>query len=165
MTFTKNTDVEQHWSKICDLMNKCFFCAIATVNEDGSPHITPIGSVILREDCTGYFIQAFTVKMLKNLERDPRVCILSVNASFLFWVLALLMGYFPTPPAVRLRGVVGAKREGTKEQLGAFRQQVRFARVLKGYDLLWGNLKYIRDIRFESFEPVQLGTMTRDVWQ
>ena len=31
----------------------CMHYALATVNEDGSPHITPIGSLILRADLSG----------------------------------------------------------------------------------------------------------------
>jgi hypothetical protein len=37
--------------------------------------------------------------------------------------------------------------------------------MFKGHDLLWSRLKYVRDVTFDSFEPVHAGLMTRGLWQ
>ena len=90
--------------------------AVATVNEDGSPHVTPIGALFLRENRTGFYFDEFPVNMSKNLERNPRVCILAVNSNPTFWQKSLLAGKFETPPAVRLLGSVGKKEKGQKKK-------------------------------------------------
>ena len=52
-------DIGDSWAKIRALfrnaLGSCGHCALATVNEDGSPHVTPIGAIFLREDQTGFF--------------------------------------------------------------------------------------------------------------
>jgi hypothetical protein len=32
-------------------------------------------------------------------------------------------------------------------------------------DLTWGNLRYVREIRFDSCEPITIGTLTRAAWK
>ena len=135
--------------------------AVATVNEDGSPHVTPIGALFLRENRTGFYFDEFPVNMSKNLERNPRVCILAVNSNPTFWQKSLLAGKFETPPAVRLLGSVGKKREGTKEEIAMWQNHVKLAQGTKGYDLMWKNMRMVRDIYFDSFEPVLMGEMTQ----
>jgi len=48
----------QHWETIRAVFEEgyksCSHFAVATVNEDGSPHVTPIGALILRKDQTGF---------------------------------------------------------------------------------------------------------------
>ncbi len=58
--------------------------------------------------------------MPENLRRNPRVCILAVNADKLFWVRSLMDGKFSAPPAVRLMGTVGELREATSEEIAAW---------------------------------------------
>ncbi len=139
--------------------------AVATVNEDGSPHVTPIGALFLRENRTGFYFDEFPVNMSKNLERNPRVCILAVNSNPTFWQKSLLAGKFEAPPAVRLLGSVGKKREGTKEEIAMWQNHVKLAQGTKGYDLMWKNMRMARDIYFDSFEPVLMGEMTQVLWQ
>jgi hypothetical protein len=91
----------------------CMHFSMATVNEDGSPHLTPIGSLILREDPTGYFFDEYCTRTRDNLSRNPRVCFLAVNADRTFWVKSLIVGKFSAPPAVRLMGTVKELREAT----------------------------------------------------
>jgi len=99
--------------------------ALASVNEDGSPHLTPIGALFLRENKTGFYFDVFSVKMSNNLDRDQRVCVLAVK----------------------------------------WEKHTEFARGMKGYELLWGNMRFVRDIYFDSFEPVNMGEMTQDLWK
>ena len=93
----------------------CMHFAMATVNADGSPHITPIGSLILREDPTGYFFDEYCTRTRENLSRNPRVCFLAVNADRTFLVKSLIKGKFSAPPAVRLMGTVKELREATPD--------------------------------------------------
>lgn len=33
-----------------------------------------------------------------------------------------------------------------------------------GFHLLWGDLRYVRELRFESASPIELGKMTAELW-
>ena len=134
--------------------------SMATVNEDGSPHITPIGSLILREDPTGFFFDEYCTKTRANIARNPRVCFLAVNADRSFWVKSLIMGKFSAPPAVRLMGTVKELREATPDEIAAWQSRVAFARPTRGYQIMWGGMHSVRDVQFDSFEPMSSGKMT-----
>ena len=138
----------------------CMHFSMATVNEDGSPHITPIGSLILREDPTGYVFDEYCTRTRENLSRNPRVCFLAVNADRTFWVKSLIKGKFATSPAVRLMGTFGELREATPEEIAAWQSRVAFARPTRGYQIMWGRMHSVRDIQFDSFEPMSTGAMT-----
>ena len=138
----------------------CMHFAMATVNENGSPHITPIGSLILREDPTGYFFDEYCTRTRENIARNPRVCFLAVNADRSFWVKSLIKGKFYASPAVRLMGTVGELREATPEEIAAWQSRVAFARPTRGYQIMWGRMHSVRNIQFDSFEPMSTGKMT-----
>ena len=138
----------------------CMHFAMATVNENGSPHITPIGSLILREDPTGYFFDEYCTRTRENIARNPRVCFLAVNADRSFWVKSLIKGKFYASPAVRLMGTVGELREATPEEIAAWQSRVAFARPTRGYQIMWGRMHSVRDVQFDSFEPMSTGKMT-----
>jgi len=162
-------EIDKYWETIQmafqSSLGSSMHYAVATVNEDGSPHVTPIGTLFLRENRTGFYFDEFPVNMSKNLERNPRVCILAVNSNPTFWQKSLLAGKFETPPAVRLLGSVGKKREGTKEEIAMWQNHVKLAQGTKGYDLMWKNMRMVRDIYFDSFEPILMGEMTQVLWQ
>jgi uncharacterized protein len=162
-------EIINHWKTIREIFEEayksCSHLAIATVNEDGSPHVTPIGALFLREDQTGFYFEEYPSKMPENLKRNPRVCILAVNADKLFWAKSLLEGKFAAPPAVRLTGTAGELREATSQERVEWQKRVALAKVTRGYHLLrWDRFGHVRDIRFESFEPVDLGDMTNRFW-
>ena len=160
-------EIDKHWETIRSVFEEgyksCVHFAVATVNEDGSPHITPIGALILRSNQTGFYFEENPKKMPRNLKRNPRVCVLAVNADKLFWGKSLLEGKFATPPAVRLAGTVGELRDATADEVAAWQEKIAIAKGTKGYKLLWGKFAQVRDITFDSFEPVELGEMTRDI--
>ncbi|MBN2463034.1 MAG: pyridoxamine 5'-phosphate oxidase family protein [Dehalococcoidia bacterium] len=161
-------EISTHWETIRKIFDEayksCSHFAIATVNDDGSPHVTPIGALFLRMDQTGFYFEEYPSKMPENLKRNPRVCILAVNADKLFWARSLMDGKFSAPPAVRLMGTVGELREATSEESAAWHKRIALAKGLKGYRLMWERMGRVRDIRFESFEPVYLGKMTGGLW-
>ncbi len=82
-------EIGKHWKTIQVVFQESrgssTHYAVATVNEDGSPHVTPIGALFLRENNTGFYFDEFPVNMSRNLERNPRVCILAVNSNPTFW--------------------------------------------------------------------------------
>ena len=162
-------EIGKHWKIIQMLFQESrgssLHYAVATVNADGSPHITPIGALLLREDKTGFYFDEFPVYMARNLEREPRVCILAVNSSPQFWQKSLVAGRFETPPAVRLMGTAGKRREGTEEEIALWQDHVKLARGTKGHDIMWKNMRMVRDISFDAFGPVLCGEMTEGLWK
>jgi uncharacterized protein len=162
-------EIGDHWEEIRavfeEAFKSCSHFAVATVNEDGSPHVTPIGALILRENQTGYYFEEYPQKMASNLNRNAKVCILAVNADKKFWGIALLEGRFKTPPAVRLTGTAGELRKATPDEIAVWQQRIAVAKGTKGYTLLWEKMANVRDISFDSFEPVYTGEMTEGLWR
>jgi len=163
-------NVIDHWRGIrrvfAAAFASSFHFAIATVGADGEPCVTPIGSVVLTEPGRGFYFEEFPTRLPRNLRRDPRVSILGVNSSRLFWLRALLFGRFPAPPAIRLSGrVVGEPRDATAGELALWQRRVSSLRRLRGYALLWGRLRRVRDLEIDIAEPVLLGPMTAGLWK
>jgi len=138
-----------------------FHYAIATVGEDGAPHLTPIGSVLLNEPGRGIFFDIFSSQLSQNLDRDPRVCVMAVDSGKSFWLTSLARGRFAAPPALRLSGIAGPRRPATLTEKQRWLRRVRPVRRFKGHQLLWGNLAHVRDLTFHTSLPVLFGTMTR----
>jgi hypothetical protein len=161
-------DINGHWERIRKVFRDAFrsslHYAVATVNEDGTPHITPIGSIVLQDGNRGFYCEEYPRKLPRNLKVNQRVCILAVNSSKWYWVKSLFLGKFSSPPGVRLMGRAGERRKATDEEMGAWLRRIRPLRWFKGYDLLWSNMHYIREITFDAFEPIQSGKMTKDLW-
>ena len=161
--------IGKHWQTIRALFEQayqsCLHFAIATVNEDGSPHVTPIGALILRNDPSGFYFEENPVRMPRNLKGNPRVCILALNADKQFWGNALINGKFSTPPAVRLLGIAGPLRQATPDEVALWQEKIALVRSTKGYQLLWSSFSRVRDIVFDSFEPVDVGAMTDELWK
>jgi uncharacterized protein len=161
-------EIGKHWETIRSVFEEgyktCFHFAVATVNEDGAPHVTPIGALILRDNQTGFYFEENPIRMPRNLKRNPRVCILAVNADKGFWVNSLIQGNFTAPPAVRLMGRVGELRKATADEVEAWQVKIAIAKGTKGYSLMWEKFARVKDITFDSFEPVLVGEMTKGLW-
>lgn len=156
------------WSSIRRLFSQTFqtsfHFAVATVNPDGTPHVTPIGSMILRDNGKGFFFEEFLGATARNFLNDRRICVLAVHTSRWLLLKSLLLGRFTSLPAIRLTGTVGEKREATPEEMRLFHKRVGRYHFLKGYDLLWSRLQYVRDVTFDAALPVRAGAMTRGLW-
>ncbi len=161
-------DIITHWDTICDVFEKTLkttgFCAMATVNPDGSPHVTPIGSLILHAPGQAYYFEKFPKGMRRNLDQNPQVCVLAAHGGFWSTMASLFRGRYTTAPGVRLLGMAGELRSATEAEERLWLERVKIFRRLKGYDLLWKDMTQVRDIRFDSFEPVRVGLMTRGLW-
>ena len=161
--------LKENWKVIKRLFNRSFnssfHYALASVNEHGEPHVTPIGSLMLHEPGHGVYFEEFTRQLTRNFQHNKEVCVLAVNSSRWFWIKSLFNGRFASPPAIRLYGTVGKVREATEKEISLWRHRVRWTRISKGYTLMWKNMKMVRDINFSRVEPVNMGTMTQDAWK
>src|SRR6266542_4115868 len=52
-----------------------FHFAVATVDDDGFPQVTPIGSLVLGEVGRAIYTESYALGLGKRLERDPRLCV------------------------------------------------------------------------------------------
>ncbi|MBW2564118.1 MAG: pyridoxamine 5'-phosphate oxidase family protein [Deltaproteobacteria bacterium] len=161
-------DVTENWEDVKELFKKSFkssfHYAIATVNEDGGPHVTPIGSLILGKLGYGFYFEEFPRQLPNNFKINKQVCVLAVNSSRWFWFKSLVAGRFSSPPAVRLHGTVGEIREATEKEIKLWHNRVKPVSFSKGHAMMWTNMKMVREIEFTRIEPVHMGEMTRDTW-
>ncbi len=160
---------DQHWSNILKFFGNYThataspalpYCAFSTVNEDGSPRVAPYTSLILGENMQGFYLDELSHHTSSNLERDQRICVLIVKNNKWFWIKTLIFGRFDHPPGIRLMGKVGKKREATELEIRAFKKPLRSLKFFKGYEPIWGFMKYGREIYFDAFETVKCRTMT-----
>ena len=162
-------DMEAHWKLIRRTVNHALktnrFCAVATINADGSPRISPIGSLFLGETGKGIYFERFPKEMRENLERDQRICVLAVSGGFGYWCRALFRGRFDSPPGLRLMGRAGVRRPATPKEMEQWQQRVRPFRRFKGYRLLWTDMRFVRDVTFDNFDPLRLGPMASGLWE
>jgi hypothetical protein len=145
---------------VADAFRSSLHCSVATLNEDGSPHLTPIGSVLLTEAGKGIYFEIFATQLARNLERDPRLEVMAVHGGKGFWLSALARGRFSRPPGFRLSGKAGPRRLASAEEQRRWRRKVRRLRRLRGHDLLWGQLTHVRDLSFDAVTPVRIGALT-----
>lgn len=155
----------QDWEKarrtVQNAVKSSLHCSIASRNLDGSPHITPIGSVVLLPEVgRGLWIDMFNRQLAANLTEDPRVTILAVDSGRLFWLRSLLGGSFVRPPGVRLGAEVSAPRPTTPAEVTRFQSFVGPGLRTKGGKMLWGRLTTARDLRIDSIVPLRIGPMT-----
>jgi hypothetical protein len=157
--------IDEHWADIKQLFRQSFrssfHYAVASVNENGEPHVTPIGSLILGKPGHGLYFEEFPKQLPRNLQTNKQVCVLAVNSSRWFWIKSLLGGKFTSPPAVRLYGTVGEVRDATQKEVKLWQHRVKRVSFTKGHALMWAEMRMVRDIEFSRVEPVHMGEMTR----
>ena len=157
-----------YWHEIRQVCNDAFrsslHYSIASVTEDGTPHVTPIGSLLLCEPGHAIYFEEFTRHMPHNFSHNAKVCVLAVNSGRWFWLKALLRGRFSDPPAIRLHGTVGAPRAATPEEADLWGRRVRRFRRTRGYAIMWAHMTTVRDIHFSKVEGIHIGAMTQAVW-
>lgn len=160
--------MQEQWPAIKDLFRQSFqssfHFSVASVDESGEPHVTPIGSLILGEPGHGIYFDEFPIKLSRNLETNNQICVLAVNSNRWFWLQSLFRGRFTSPPAVRLYGTVGEPRAATEKEVQLWQRRVKRVSSTKGHAIMWANMSTVRDIEFSRMEPVNLGEMTRDTY-
>lgn len=162
-------NIKDNWTLIRQVFDKGFktnkYYSVASVDEEGNPHVTPIGSLILRDDCTGFFSERFPEKSRQNFKTNNRVSIMAINTGFFYWFKSIRKGVFESPPGVRIYGRVGQRRKVTDEERSLWLKKVKIAKGTKGYNLLWKDMAQVRDIHFDDVRPVTTGVMTQDLWK
>jgi hypothetical protein len=152
---------EIYKSKIKPLFAKAMFTSVATVTEDGIPHVSPIGSVFLINKDKGFYLEKFTKNIPKNSKNMPYATLMSVNVSKWFWMKSLLKGQFKTPPAIRMVVKIGELREKSEQEASAFKKRVSLFKMTKGYALMWKDMSLIREFEIVDYKPVFIGKMTK----
>ncbi|MEM9552807.1 MAG: pyridoxamine 5'-phosphate oxidase family protein [Acidobacteriota bacterium] len=153
-------DLYDDWNEIRHLFAHSRYASIASVDAEGSPHVSPIGSLVLdREPGRGFWFEVFTRQLPRNLDAETRFCAMAVDMRLGLWARALLMGRFPSAPSVRLSGVAGVRREPTAREVELFEKRVRAVRWTRGAKLLWRDFKWGREVTFDRLLPVRIGRM------
>ncbi len=137
-----------------------FHVAVATVDENNNPTVSPIGSLFLNADQTGFFLEKFTTSVAKNYRSNKNVCILSVNSGKWFWFKSIFKGRFKPSPGIKLYGTLQPKREATAVELNRMNQRFQIVKGFKGYKLLWEDMRMVRPIVFTKAEFIKIGKMT-----
>jgi uncharacterized protein len=105
-----------------------------------------VGTVFLRDDSTGFYFDQYTSALGRNIDADPRVCLMAVDTGRVFWLRSLITRRFITPPAVRLFGTAGPLRSATRLELEQVRRSVRKTQWSKGGKRLWSDVSHVRDV-------------------
>lgn len=159
------TNLNVNWPSIVEHFQKSIltsrYFTFSTINPDGSAHATPIASLVLNDNCTGYYSDVFPGRMANNLKADQRICILAVRMGFWYWLKSIFTGRFEGWPAIRLYGAAGERRKAQAGEIHRWRKRMKHLKGTKGYNLLWKDVDVVRDITFTHYEPIRLGAMTR----
>jgi uncharacterized pyridoxamine 5'-phosphate oxidase family protein len=158
-------DIISGWADIRKHFTKCFrtnfHVAVASVDKDNNPTVTPIGSLFLNDNQTGFYFEKFPAKLPENHKTNTQVCILAVNSDSFFWLASLFRGRFKTNPAIKLYGRLGEKRKATEREIERLNARMKTTKWLKGNTYLWGEMEFVRDITFTKAEKINLGKMTQ----
>ena len=160
-------DVISDWQRIRDHFNRSFLAnfhmSIASVDANCQPTVTPIGSLFLNDDQTGFYFEKYPTKLPKHAEVNKSICVLAVDSSTIFWLKALFKGRFNRYPAVKLYGELGIRREATEKEIKRLNRRMRATKGLRGNAYLWGEMKYVRAVTFNRAEKINLGKMTESL--
>ncbi len=158
-------DINSNWKVIKRHFNKSFrtnyYVSIATVDKDNNPTVTPIGSLFLNNNKTGFYFEKYPAKLPDNAQNNPNVCVLAVNSNIWFWLKSLFIGEFKNYPAIKLFGQLGDKRKATDIEVRRLNSRMKITKGFKGNLYLWGKMEYVRDISFTKAEKINLGEMTK----
>ena len=104
-------DLKLNWDKIRKHFNRSFssnfHVSIASIGADDTPTVTPIGSLFLNNDQTGFYFEKYPSKLQTYSGINKKICVLAVNSNTWFWIKSLFIGRFNKYPAIKLYGVLG----------------------------------------------------------
>lgn len=160
-------DIKTDWYKIRDHFNKSFrsnfHVSIASVDPENNPTVTPIGSLFLRKNQTGFYFEKYPSKLPLHANDNKNICVLAVNSTTLFWIKSLFMGKFKSYPAIKLYGKLGQRREAAEIEIRRLKSRMKTTKGMNGNKYLWGDMKFVRDITFTKAEKINLGEMTKNL--
>jgi len=132
---------------------------IASVSKEGMPNITPIGTVFLNEDGTGFLFDSFSQQLAENLKLNNNVCISAVNSSKFFWLLSFIKGQFDDYPGVRLYTKLGKLRLATDQEKLLVNTRIRSLKWTKGSKLIWSDFTHVREFKVDNYRWIQYPNM------
>lgn len=157
-------DLKAEWNLIRKHFNKSFsrnlFISIASVDVNNNPTVTPIGSLFLNKNQTGFYFEKYPTKLPLNAKTNCNICALAVNNSKWFWVKSLYLGKFKSNPGIKLYGQLGEQRKATDYEISRLNKRMKATKGLKGNSYLWQKMEHVRDITFTKVETINLGKMT-----
>ncbi|RLD84743.1 MAG: pyridoxamine 5'-phosphate oxidase family protein [Bacteroidetes bacterium] len=160
-------DIIENWPEIRKHFNSSFrsnfHVSIASVDKENNPTVTPIGSLFLNNNQTGFYFEKFPSKLPENAEQNKNICILAVNSYTLFWLKSLFKMKFEKHPAIKLYGQLGNRRKATEREIKRLNRRMKATKALKGNHFLWGKMEYVREISFTKAEKINLGKMTENL--
>jgi len=160
-------DITTDWHKIRKHFNKSFSAnlhiSMASVDSENKPTVTPIGSMFLNDNQSGFYFEKFPSKLPKHAKANPNICLLAVNSRRLFWIKALFRGKFSDYPAMKLYGELGERRRATEKEISRLNRRMKITNGLKGNTYLWKKMAFVREISFIKAEKINLGKMTKDL--
>ena len=133
--------------------------AIATSDQNGNPHITPVGFVFLGEKGRVFYFEKYSKTIPENLTYNKNVCLLLVNSSTGFWASSLFKGRFSGLPGIRLYGQAGELRKPSPEEERLLAARIGIKRRLRGSQLIWDNMDKVRDIHITALRPIEYPRM------
>lgn len=153
------------WPEIRALRKRTLFAAIATVDEDGLPHVTPVGSVFLHPtEPRGYYHPLMVKALRRHLRERRRFSLLFVDPAVRTWLPALVKGRFDRLVAARLTGYAdGPPRRATEDEVERWKRVVRPVRWTRGHDLMWSKVTLTQELVFDGYRPVSFGPMPHPV--
>lgn len=169
LTFDERTkmDLKADWKSIRQHFNQSFrsnlHVSIASVDPNNNPTVTPIGSLFLNNDQTGFYFEKYPSKLPENFKTNKNICVLGVNSNSILWISSLFKGKFRKYPALKLYGQLGERRSATKSEIARLNRRMKLTKGLKGHNYLWGNMEAIREIEFHKVEKINLGKMTSEL--
>lgn len=138
------------WKDVKRTVATSRFCALATVTEDGTPKVTPIGSVIFTSEKSGFYFEDDPSIMPGDLERAPELAIVAVGGAKDSWLGSVFRSKLPTARALRLSVHAGRRRAAT-----AAEKACRFV----GIGLLGKGVRFVREFTVEAVAPIHLGAL------
>lgn len=154
--------IKEHWKDIQEHFKTSFksslHVSIASVNDQGNPSITPIGTLFLNDNYGAYYFEKFTTSLQNN--ENKKVCILGINSSKSFWIKSLLKVEFKKYPGLKIYGELGERRKATNKEIQLLQKRLNKTKLTKGNKYLWGDMDTIREIKIKSIEKVNIGKMT-----
>lgn len=132
---------------------------VASVSKDGMPNITPIGTVFLNKDGTGFLFDSYTEKLAENLKYNNNVCLSAVNSGKTFWLSSLIKGKFSDYPGVRLYAKLGELRVATDEEKLRVNARIRSLKWTRGSQLIWADFTYVRAFKVDDYRWIKYPMM------
>ncbi len=160
-------DIQKSWKQIRIHFSKSFksslHVSIASVDAENNPTVTPIGTLFLNDDQTGFYFEKFPSKLPEHAKRNNNICILGVNSNRWLWIKSLYKVKFIEYPALKLYGTLGQRRKVTKKETSRLKRRMRSTKRLKGHQYLWGNMEFVREVHFTKVEKINLRKMTSNL--